>query len=990
MKPARFAVALLTLLLFGALDASAQQRTINGVVVGPDGQPAPFALVEVVGGPEQVNTDAEGSFTLQTRTGDVILRVTSFGFQTREVTVSAGENTVRVNLVRDALELEGIVVTGQATSVARRNLANAVSSVTPTELAEAPPSQSTEDLLQGRIAGALVERNSGAPGGGVQVRLRGASTLIGESEPLWVVDGVVMSNVSISANLGGLISRTDSGEDSPVNRIADLNPNDIERIEILKGASAAALYGSRAANGVILVTTKRGQPGQVRISASQRVGFFERSNSLPFREWDLEEAIDAGFFDDAADAAPFLVNGELPNFDLEDQIADRGDLSYETNVSVSGGDEDTRYFVSGTWRDDAGIIDRTGYEKASLRVNLEQGFSDRFQINVNTNLIRTVRDQTITNNENQGTSLYMVLPFTPSFTDLRRNADGAFPDNPFERSNPLQTIALVDNEEEVYRFVGAVTGVFDAYETQSSRLSFTSTLGVDYFNQETDVLFPVELEFEDDDDLLGTSLINSADNVELTWTGNGVFEWNSDTFRSTTTVGYQYGDRELNILSNSAEGLTAGQPNVDQGLVTNINETRRRIKDLGIFAQEELLLLDERLFLTGGVRADRSSVNADTDEFFIYPKASASYRFDEVTEWLDGVKLRAAWGQSGNLPLFGQKFTPLTTDVNIDGIPGAVIDGDVGAVDLQPEQQEEIEAGVDLTFLEGRGQLTATVFRKTITDLLLERTPALSSGFDAEFFNGGEMETEGIELALDIVPVQGPNFSWINRTTFYHDESEVTELPVPPFETDAGFGTGLGALRIAVGESPTAIVGNAGFDENGDQIVRELGEVNPDFRMGFTNNFEIFGFSVRSLFEWSEGQSVINLTQLLGDLAANWEDWEEPTEGGSTVGSERLSACLTGGFCGDVSPYVQDASYLKLREASISWQIPSDLLSGRVLSQFQSARLTVSGRNLVTFTPYDGLDPEVSNFANEPLARNFDVAPFPPSRSFWFGIDLSF
>jgi TonB-dependent SusC/RagA subfamily outer membrane receptor len=211
------------------------------------------------------------------------------------VVIPAGQNDVTIRLETDVLNLEGIVVTGQATSVARRNLANGVSTITAEQIERAPPSETVEKMLQGKLAGALIETNSGAPGGGVQVRLRGVSTINGENEPLYVVDGVVISNVAIASNANAVTEASGGSnpmltQDALVNRAVDINPNDIQSIEILKGASAAALYGSRAANGVILITTKRGSPGTTRVSLTQRFGTFRLSNRLRFRDWTLDDA----------------------------------------------------------------------------------------------------------------------------------------------------------------------------------------------------------------------------------------------------------------------------------------------------------------------------------------------------------------------------------------------------------------------------------------------------------------------------------------------------------------------------------------------------------------------------------------------------------------------------------------------------------------------------------------------------------------------------
>jgi len=993
MKASATALAILSILLLGA-PATAQQRQITGTVVGPQNEPLTLARVVVVGTGASTGTDPQGVFRIAVPTGEVLLRVENLGFKSVTITVPAGENAIQIRMETDVFNLEGIVVTGQATSVSRRNLANAVATVTPSTIETAPPAQSIEKVLQGQIAGAYIEQNSGAPGGGIQVRLRGVSTLIGESEPLYVIDGIMVSNVAIASNINEVSAAAGGSnpsltQDNLVNRIADLNPEDIERIEILKGASAAALYGSRAANGVILITTKRGRPGAPRVTLTQRVGYYDLSRKFGFREWTFDEAAEAF---GASDVAQYFGSDGSPlvKQDMEQLLAGRNDLSWETLATISGGNDDTRYFLSGTWMQDQGVITNTYYDKQSLRGNLDQRVTENLQFTANANIIHSVSDRGLTNNDNSGTSYYMVFPFTPSFVRLSANADGTFPSNPFERSNPLQTASLMSNEEEVWRTIAGMRATWDVFEAGDHSLQLLGTLGVDYFEQKNDLFFPPELQFEDDDGLPGTSLLSNSDNTDITVSGHAVYGYANSTrgIISTATAGVQYEDRELNTARISSFGLTAGQPTLDAGVVTNIREVRQRIKDLGLFAQEELLLLEERLLLTAGIRADRSSVNADTDKFLVYPKASASYRFDAPFGGVDALKIRAAWGQSGNQPLYGQKFTPLTATSNIDGLPGLIVQGTVAAEDLRPEQQSEIEAGFDLTLLDERAQFEATVFQKTITDMLLQRTPAPSTGFATEIFNGGELRVRGVELALQATPVTAGDFSWISSTTFYHDESEVMDLPVPAFEV-GGFGTGLGAFRIEKGASATQIVGTV--DDAG--TVERIGDATPDFRMGFSNDFTFGNFRLTSLFDWSKGNSVVNLTRLLADAGQNTADYASPEVDCPFLGeSAGPGTCriLTWAAGGDIRVYVEDASYVKLRELSLSYDFPASLTSRLFGSAVQSASLTLSGRDLKTWTDYTGVDPEVSNFGNQPIARNIDVAPYPPSRSWWLAAKVVF
>jgi hypothetical protein len=350
---------------------------------------------------------------------------------------------------------------------------------------------------------------------------------------------------------------------------------------------------------------------------------------------------------------------------------------------------------------------------------------------------------------------------------------------------------------------------------------------------------------------------------------------------------------------------------------------------------------------------------------------------------LDEVKIRGAFGKSGNEPLFGQKFTRLTATQNINGLPALVVQGAVASPDLHPEKQEEIEAGADLTFAGRRGSLEVTGFKKNVSELLLQRTLAPSSGFATEIFNGGKMKTTGAEVALSIVPIQRGDVEWLSRTTFFKTKSTITSLPVPSFRT-GGFGTSLGSFEIEEGKSATQIVGNDSLPD-GSRIVHQIGDATPDFNMSFSNDLKWKSIRLYGLFDWQKGGDVVNLTKFLYDLGGNTADYANPVSGSSkTAGEARLAA-----WPKQTRIYVEDAGFVKLREVTLSYELPASIAQ-RIGRGVRSAQLSISGRNLLTFTNYTGLDPEVSNFGNQPIARNIDVAPFPPSRSFWFSLSLAF
>jgi TonB-linked SusC/RagA family outer membrane protein len=956
---------------------AAEGRTITGTVVDRvSGEGVPLARVIIKGTRQGVETELDGTFSLAIPNGPVTLHISSQDYKAREVEVSPTQT--KLNIPVEASFVEELVVVGRASELARKHLANSVASVKAEELNRAPAA-TVDQALQGKVAGANIQSNSGAPGGGMQMKLRGVSTIFGDNNPLYVVDGVIISDVAIAsgvfavtASIGG--SNPNPTQDNQVNRIADLNPNDIESIEVLKGASAAAIYGSKATNGVIIITTKRGRAGEPRVDLTQRVGVYSLSNKLGSRAFETVDEAVAQF----GERARQYYN---PNifFDHESLVAGRTDLSTETLASVSGQAGNTRYFVSGLVKNDEGIVTNTGYEKQGLRLNLSQKLGEALEVNVTTNLLHTLGQRGLTNNDNAGVTTGMVLPFMPSFWDSRPDASGNYPANPFlgSRTNALQTQALMRNDEDVWRFLGSADATLSAYKTDTQELRFLGNFGVDRFQQKNELFFPPALHFETvDDGLPGTSLFATSEVLNVNTGVNVVHTLKLPGVTANTSAGFQFEQRNLDSTYITGRYLNAGQPNVDSATTVSLRQPRQLVRDRGIYIQEEALLLDERLTLVGSLRGEQSSNNGNVYKPFLFPKLATAYRLPALVPFANELKVRVAYGETGNLPLYGRKFSPMLSKGHVEGNPGLIFSGIAGNPDIGPERQREIEAGVDALLFNGDAVVELTVYQRTINDMLLQVVPAPSTGYNVQYINGGELQNRGVEAMLQLTPFHDANFEWVSNTTFALNRSEVTNLPVPAFNA-GGFGVGLGAFRIQQGQSATQIVGNAGLKPDGTCCeVRKIGDAEPDFRMTFANTLRYQQLSLSFLLDWQQGSDVINLTRFIYDLAGTSPDYEE-------AGQQRLRDQAT-----NTSVYVEDASFLKLREVTLSYQLPESFV--RNIPKVRSARISLSGRNLLTFTRYSGLDPEVSNFGNQSVARNIDVAPFPPSRSFWTSIDLGF
>jgi TonB-linked SusC/RagA family outer membrane protein len=975
MTPAAARRCGLGLLIGCALTGSvaAQTRAITGTVIDSlTSAPLAGATLEVHG-LQAARSREDGSFLLaDVPDTSLTLFVHLIGYTWRGVVLPAGTAHLAIRLARDPFRLDELVVSGNATSIERRNLAHAVGIVTSEDL-WGTPTASLEDQLQGLVAGADIQRNSGAPGGGVQVRLRGTTSINSLAGPLYVVDGVIVSDAIIPSHA----SEITLGEDDAVNRIADLNPDDIATIEILKGASSGAIFGSKASSGVVLITTKRGGIGRPRVSFRQRIGFSEASHRLGFRVFRSAEEVEAAYPGMGEQFRPGAV------FDNEGALTGRRPLAFETAAALSGGSEQTRYYASGQVQHEPGIIANTGFRRHSVRLNLEQRLGRRVSVQLSTNVLHTLAQRGLTNNDNSGgTSFYVALPFTPSFVDLTQRPDGSWPLNPLAASNPLQTAALLRNDERVGRFLGAGRLSSDLIVGRRSSLRLVGGGGVDYFNQDNSLLFPPELQFQVASTAPGATLKANSDNLSLNLDANLVHTYSTvaDRLVLTTSAGVQYERVTQDVSRATVRNLIPGT--TDAGARTS-SETRSKTRDLGFFLQEEVLTFNRRMVLTGGLRADQSSLNGDPDRLYLYPKASAALRLLQPAAFLTELKLRVAYGESGNLPVYGQKFIPLDGTVSADGIPGLIPVGTVGAFDLRPERQREFEAGFDAELPRQAATIEFTGFQKWISDLLLRRTLAGSTGFATEIRNGGSLRTCGVEASVGLSPVRTRSVEWLARLTFAATRSKVTELPVPAFFAGT-FGLPFGSFRIEEGKSPTQIVGGDTLPDGRD-TVRALGDANPDFKLALRSDLRYRRLTLSFLLDWQQGGDIINFTRFLYDVGQTTADFAEPIAGSSlTRGQQRLQASQRLG-----TAYLESGTFLKLREIRLTWQLPEAAL-GSLWGGVRSAEVSLGARNLFTATGYSGLDPEVNDLGNQPVARNFDIAPFPPSRSFWLGVGLGF
>ncbi|WP_441803353.1 SusC/RagA family TonB-linked outer membrane protein [Leeuwenhoekiella sp. W20_SRS_FM14] len=968
------------------------QETITGSVKSSSGGTIPFANVVEKGTSNGTTTDFDGNFSIKVSELPTTLVFSTLGFTSAERKITDA-SAVTIVLQESTESLEEVVVTGLATSVKRSNLANAVATISAEALTGTTAPPTLDAALYGEFPGAVVSANSGAPGGGLNIKLRGATSINGNTQPLYIIDGVYIDNSSIASGLNVVSAAAAGGsasnQDNPSNRIADINPEDIANIEILKGASAAAIYGSRAAAGVVIITTKKGKTGETQYSFSQNLGFTSVITLLGLRDYTEQRVLDSF----GADAAAQFVQAQNQNrlVDYEKEMFGRKGLVSNTNFSMSGGSDKTRFYSGVSYVSENGIVQNTGYDKISLRLNLDHRAADFIKLGLSTNFINSSSDRGYFNNDNTGTSIGVALTATTPWLQLFPDANGNYPNNPAGASNILQTRDLVTNREKTNRFIMGGTANIDLYKAEKSNLELILRGGLDFYNLETIALFPKELQFQQPEQggVDGVSVQGANSNKQYNLSAFLVHNYTASErldFRTQLGITKEVFDRNSYLIT--ATDLIASESNVDQAGNIGVDQFRLKQQDAGFFVQEEINF-EDKLIAAIGVRGDRSSNNGDANQLYYYPKASLAANIHEFGLWeedsfLNQVKLRAAYGEAGNFPSYGSLFTSYFAS-STGGLSGISLLGTLGNPDLQPERQKEFETGIDIGLLNNRITASVTYYVKKVDDLILQAAKEPSSGFDSEFVNAGKLQNKGIEISLDATIAQSENFSWDAGINFFKNKSKITQLDIPAFNIGA-FGATLGTFRIEEGQSATQIVGigpNPG--ENG---LQKFGDAEPDFQIGFNNNIKYDNFSLSFLWQWKKGGDNINLTNLLSDLNGTSHDFDTvdlDPDGQLGNGPYRVSQLGS-----SAKVFVQDASYIRLREIGLYYTLPSGLLDNFLGGTFSQIKLGFSGTNLINIFDYNSYDPEVSNFGSNGIFTGVEVTPFPSSKRYLFNVSFKF
>lgn len=990
MKHRTFTLWLVLGIFLTSYTSYAQYSVSGKVLDASSGDPVVGAGVLIRGTTIGTIANVDGVFTIQVPGNNpVTLTISSIGYLSQNVEVNAQSGNITVSLRVDVTNLEEVVVTGLASSVKRSNLANAVTSVSAKDLMGTTQIQTTDGALYGKVAGANIRMNSGAPGGGVSMQLRGISSLQGASQPLIILDGVYINNDFQRTGRATVTRAGAASQDDGANRLADINPAEIESIEVLKGPSAAAIYGTRANAGVIIITTKKGAAGRTNITFNQDIGFGRPLKLMGVDEWS-EQKINFFFPANRRDV-------ELQRF--RDAQSRNNFINYEeyfyantatlsnTRITVSGGNEKTKFFVNGSMMDEEGIVRKTGFQRYSIRANIDHEISKDIKLSVNSNYIRTDTDRGFTGNQNNtGASIGYNIAYVPTYFDLRPNEQGIYPNNPYFAENPIAVTDLATNNSLVNRFLTAANLDVNLFRTDYSLLKLQVNGGIDYVQNTTLVHLPENLQFQRGQANPGEVLWGNTQSFNKNLQAALVYNFNVNRINFTSSAGLVRLEFENNSLFARGRGLAPGQINVLQAQIQDINQQFfNTVQEAGIFLQQEANW-DDKIIGTVGIRWDKSTLNGDPNQFYAFPRASMAVNLANFDFWNVGpvsqLKPRIAYGETAGPVPFGATFTPLG-GTNIGGFLGSTVSTTVGNTQILPETAQELEFGVDAGFLKNRIGLEATYYIKRTQNNIQNLSLSPSTGVVSTPSNEAELENKGIELGVTASILEKPNLRWFTRVLWWKNEVMTRRLGIPSYLTGA-FGTALGTFLVREGVSPTTIVGTPAVAP-GEFTV--WGNAQPDFTMSWFNNLNIYkNFELSMLWEWRQGGDNINLTAFLTDGGGTTRGWFNDDDGdGIPNGRQRPPAPFN-----NAGRWVQDASFIKLREVGLYYNVPKTFTDKAFNNAIRGARVGFSGNNVLLFTKYEGYDPETSTFGAQALANNVDVAPYPTTRRLFFHLQLDF
>jgi TonB-dependent starch-binding outer membrane protein SusC len=1004
----------------GSLMAQSPGSVTGTVTDGASGRPLEGVRVRVAGTALQASTDLRGVYRLSNvPAGEVRLQANRIGYRSieRAVTLAAGGTANQdLALSAAALTLDEVVVTGTAGDQTRRAQGATVADLSVADVLRHTPVRTVEQVLQSRVPGVSVTLASGTSGANSHIRIRGASSISLSNEPLIFVDGVQITTSTPNLYFTG-------GQST--GRLSELNPQDFESVEIVKGPAAATLYGANASAGVIQIITKKGRQGS-RFTQTMAVGY-------GILDPDFTPPSNYAFCSTAS-IAPTSTNPLCRNQTTTTLVSDNplvrehafsNGNSQDVQWTGRGGGQNFGYYVSLNYGTEDGTTPNNAFDRRTGRLNYNWTPNSKLTFDASVGLMRN--NFVLPDNDN---NVYGYLGGGLLGTPLTRRDDNGGSDGFFGAERDVAAIRAIENDQQTHRTIASITGNWVPTNWWTHRV----TIGSDWLRDEIRRFLPKNARGS------YQGISNTGDVSERR---EGEERYTADYLSNVRlanpgfelvhnfSAGAQIVARRNENVGATGQGITVNSNNIINAAssksATQDFEDQRQI---GFIGQYQATWRD-RLSGTAGLRIDANSSFGDTKEYFYLPKLGLSYVvseepfFRENIPFLNTFRLRTAWGQTGRSPTPGAALStldPAPYVLNAATNPGA-IPSSPGNDSLKAERGVEIEAGFDAGMMNDRIGLEVTYFRKTSKDLLLQKPLPPSLGYPAPFpfVNIGELVNQGFEIGVNAQPIQMSNLIWDVRLGLNTLDSKITDMgDVAAFGTlnrfEEGYEPGMFVgLRIrSINQNNVATCGPVTYTTPGPCIIvaddfERIGPVLPTFEGNFSTNLTLFrDFNIFGLIDWKKGNYLYNLTDFFRETQLvrsnrrldptvltpleRLRRYGNPTAGQPAFVREGVKpgfpATATVNEVRDA--FVQKADFVKLREVSASYTLPVRYAS---YLRSQEAMITVSARNLATWTDYEGFDPELLSVAAGAGANQFarqDFLTIPPSKQLTFKLNLTF
>ena len=1016
-----------------ATGTTVQDVVVSGRVTQANGEGLPGVTVLVKGTNIGTSAGPDGSFSLSVPENSVLV-FSSVGFVRQEVAVTGATSTFAVTMNEDNQALNEVVVVGYGTQN-RQELTTAVSSVN-AQAIERQPVAGFDQALQGQAPGVQVSAPSGAPGAGINVRVRGSSTFTSNPSPLYVIDGIpVVPTYDQELGVGGQ-------RPNPLNA---LNPNDIESIDVLKDGAAAAIYGVRASNGVVVITTKRGKVGKATVGFSTYFGRqvlrkkLDVLNGPQFAALYNEERVNAGY------TAPYRADTVQTKTNWQDEIY-RPAYIQNYQLNVSGGTDKTRYYLAGGYFKQNGISLNSGFDRYTFRVNLDQQLTSRFRAGTSLNLSRTGNNNSTRSENGAGNSGTVLGALAQIPTIPVRLADGTYAINTVDRTyaNPVGNLLESTNTANIYQAIGNVYAELDVLKN----LTLRSTAGIDFRSQ-------IENEFQTRDFPGAASgeankgVGRTGTNQQVIWLQENTLTYRpslGDKHRLTLLAGESMQESDRFTSSAGGSGYASNAVPYLSG-VSIFTKPSSYADQWGLmsFFGRATYDYDQRYLATLSMRADGSSRFRAGKKFGYFPAASVGWRvskeaFFPQNKVVTDLKLRGSFGANGNQEFYTyQRFSRYSPVYSYPGLGTTVSPGiaqsDIGNNDVKWETTYQYNAGLDVGLFDNRLTFTADVYRKHTKDLLVNVNIAPSTGAENLNIiqNVGSIQNQGLELGLVTTNVQAANngFGWTTNLNFSMNRNKVLDLGQAVnaegqladrrLNSANGFvltGQPLGVfygyqvqgifqstdeVSKAATQSNRTAPGDVRFRDisgpNGvpDGLINPsdrtiIGNPNPKSFAGVTNTFMFKGLELSVFFQGSFGNDIYNQNREtleamgapLNQLTTVLNRW---TPANTNTNVPRAVFGDPNGNARYSDRFIEDGSYVRLKNLTLAYNLPVGLIGHAALSNL---RLYVTGQNLITWTHYSGYDPEVSSDPFTTTGQGRDYGVYPQSRTYTVGLNASF